>query len=101
VLSQSNKVRNLGFSFGPCCDAHDECYGICLTSQSACDNEFGNCLDRACDPCRADPLLCDATLCSRLAYLYYYAVAQNGEPHWKEGQVAGCACCGILPSQSQ
>jgi hypothetical protein len=83
-----------GYPFGSCCDAHDICYGTCLSSRLVCDGEFYHCMDAVC---QSYPSPIDRALCGALRDTYTAAVAEYGEPAWQNGQVAACACCGKLP----
>jgi secretory phospholipase A2 len=46
-----------GVNFKACCDAHDVCYGTCLSDKTNCDNQFGRCLISLCAT-SANPWTC-------------------------------------------
>lgn len=77
-------------SFTPACNAHDICYGTCLSDRASCDGNFLNDLLAICATvsnaiCKAD---CDSN-----AMIYYGAVRSIGYPFWAAGQKEACQCC--------
>jgi hypothetical protein len=76
-------------SFLNACNAHDECYGRCGSTQGECDGQFGNNLDVVC---RQLTSTCYAS-CVDWALIYNTAVELIGEGYWQNGQLQSCGCC--------
>jgi RHS repeat-associated protein len=79
--------------FGPCCGAHDDCYGCDgfqkHEDKESCDDTFENCMNDACDskfPAGSP----DNTLCKFTAWTYASAVMAKGQNAYDEGR----KCCG-------
>jgi hypothetical protein len=79
-------------NFGPCCDAHDFCYGDCNASKSGCDNTFGVCNATACAVYAIFQVLLPS--CLTAAAAYFAAVSLGGGDAYEAAQQGGCDCCG-------
>jgi hypothetical protein len=68
----------LGFSFRPCCDDHDACYGDCKSKppKEKCDLDFNSCLQKRCNEIHSQSAFLPT--CYTLGRLYYDAVRNKG-----------------------
>ena len=71
-----------GFDFEPCCAAHDDCYGNCGSTRSACDNNFCSCMAAKC----SNPIVEIAVTCLGVARTYCDAVVKYGKKPFDDAQ---------------
>jgi hypothetical protein len=80
----------LGYPFGKCCDAHDDCYGNCKGPvKSTCDNNFHQCMLGSCRRYQGIA----RWVCEQLADIYFSAVDRFGQAAFDVARKA-CPACG-------
>jgi len=77
-----------GFNFTPCCDKHDECYGICGTAKSTCDKAFDKCLKKVCKQQTASA----KASCESTASLFSLGTTALGCNAFLDAQREACEC---------
>jgi RHS repeat-associated protein len=102
-----------GYNFGPACDAHDICWGVCGADRKTCDDQFLKDLQTQCDKW-VDKLYgpggiygwigdgklkeIDRRACYRDAKVYHRGVSSKlGDGAFKEAQKEACACKKCFP----
>jgi hypothetical protein len=86
--------RPFGVNLTGCCDAHDTCYGTCLTFKDAdCDIPLRSCILGKCDakfPANSRVL----NFCYDMADLVYFGVTSTISFNaYEEAQKEACDCC--------
>ena len=77
-----------GFNYSYACKYHDDCYGRCGVSKSACDRTFRRLMRRECNSKYVGQKL---RSCLRVAQSYYNAVKNRGQSAYDNAQ-KNCKC---------
>jgi RHS repeat-associated protein len=77
------------WNFGPACDAHDICYGVCGNSREDCDSKWRSDMIDSCSHLLFWPNL--YLQCVGTANLYYYSVRAMGKPAYEKAQKECCS----------
>jgi hypothetical protein len=87
------------WSFGRCCDAHDNCYDDCGKTYGGCNSDFYNCMHGKCGELTDIWNFWLRPACEAMAVFYYSVVQGAGQDAFHKANKERCEC--VCPNTSQ
>ncbi|OIW25577.1 hypothetical protein CONLIGDRAFT_684123 [Coniochaeta ligniaria NRRL 30616] len=87
------------WSFGRCCDAHDNCYDDCGQAYGQCNLNFYNCMHGKCGELTDIWNFWLRPACEGMAAFYYSVVQLGGQDAFNQANKERCEC--VCPNTSQ